>query len=443
MIRELIEERLDSLDAGQGRWPAASPRPRRSSSRSALDGRRSSSPHARSRAANTSGSRRSIGGSRVAGKAEHVQAPRRGETEPGDVRMQASLDRLASHEPGRFELPGPPAVRRDGHVPLDQLAASVALEVVFVDRPVEVGTRARRARRRGARAPCPRAIRVAHPSSDRTTGSSPRPNLGTPSAGSRVPAAPARPARARASRARSPRRTTRSGTAAASSGRPGAHRARPHAAHVRPPIDSRPRPPRRHRARAAPRPRSRARIRRRALGSRGRSATADMRRHQRSTSHACTARSPTGRHVTKGHDRARSSSRRMRAAAARSQGYERTSCSTGMHRRRARRQYRRCDHTLYSRLLRRGVVRRSARVADSDGRRRARSLRRPRPSPSSCKARDGATAAAWASGARSATRSRDGPAARSSITTTAARRWARSTRTASCACGCCVRTTST
>ena len=186
------------------------------------------------------------------------------------------------------------------------------------------------------------------PSSDRTTGSSPRPNLGTPSAGSRVPAARARPARARASRARSPRRTTHSGTTAAWSGRPGAHKARPHAAHVRPPTDSRPRPPRRHRARAALRPRTHARIRRRALGSRGRSATADTRRHQRSTSHACTARSPTGRHVTKGHDRARSSSRRKRAAAARSQGYERTSCSTGMHRRRERRQYRRCDHTLYS-----------------------------------------------------------------------------------------------
>jgi hypothetical protein len=56
------------------------------------------------------------------------------------VRVQASLDRLASHEPGGFELSRPPPVRRDGHVPLDQLAASVALEVDFVDWPVEVGT---------------------------------------------------------------------------------------------------------------------------------------------------------------------------------------------------------------------------------------------------------------------------------------------------------------
>ena len=143
------------------------------------------------------------------------------------------------------------------------------LEVVFVDRPVEVGAE---------RVELGDAV-LAHlalepsgwPARVRTERRDRRddPTSAHPPQVLECPRQQASPARARASRARSRRRTTRSGTAAASSGQPGARRARPHAARARPPIDSRRRPRRRHRARGAPRPRTRARIRRRALGSAG------------------------------------------------------------------------------------------------------------------------------------------------------------------------------
>ena len=119
---------------------ASSPRPTRRSSRSIADGRRSSRPHRRSTAANILWFARVKRLGRCVRRAEHIQAPRGGEPESGEVGMHTAFDLGAPHEAGGLELLGPPPVRRDRDVTLHELAAYVARQVLLSDRPVEVRT---------------------------------------------------------------------------------------------------------------------------------------------------------------------------------------------------------------------------------------------------------------------------------------------------------------
>ena len=142
---------------------ASSPRPSRSSSMSAADGRRSSSRHARSRARTTSGSLMSIGASRRRRRADHVEAPSAGEPEPGDMRMETTLDRGTAHEARRLRTDSSTTgTTRWSRAPRAG-RLRVAREVFFRDRSVELRTERVERRRLARRGPCPRAIRAALP----------------------------------------------------------------------------------------------------------------------------------------------------------------------------------------------------------------------------------------------------------------------------------------